>query len=687
MRQSTIQELQCENKNLKDQLNQCNERIKELSEELKMPIPSPPAKQLNFRSHLGISANPNNAPTVNPQVRKSPTEPGKICKKVSPKSGETMSVGPGTNPSSPLQGKSAKNKGKEHETEGILESQLETDKSGSMLLSPLQGVSDKVENSPEIKVGSSYNVSPHGLGSVNKCPDTVATLLATMQQQQTQLQIDLQNSMMQFMESQLIPNAKEKVERELIHMPPQQQPKKTAMDIVIQASAEPEPEEFKVAEETSINSVPVKQEPVKQEPVKQEPVSPILERWDEKLVTQAVVYIYPNSKTYNEMVHDPHFVRIPSCSRDVGQPLSFKDRAVGQSLHNQCNKTDGTVEWLDQRIKFDKDGQAIERGTIKQETPSSSQLKNKSESKSHKTTMYQHHGWTASGNPGGDGSDNSDIPLSDGSFDAFKPSKEGRGRTPWLRDPSDNDLSLSSNSDDEEPGKLDNDTGGRPNVLDDKVGASNEATIVPEEEDPSGTIPLNEESEGEYELEQFEEYMGGMYYTSSEEYLGAMYNADTSDPEESTTSSCSMRTTLVNHLELQRSSDEEPPALQDVSKSEDESEWPIIDDQSGESENDSINPINLPNRTSSPIREQSQYTVTDWSSLRELPNLRWDKPQADNTEPESVFILEWNDVRADSSNELLSAEEYADDTLYLSAIDDSKGRSVRKVGINLLKSS
>ena len=148
-----------------------------------------------------------------------------------------------------------------------------------------------------------------------------------------------------------------------------------------------------------------------------------------------------------------------------------------------------------------------------------------------------------------------------------------------------------------------------------------------------------------------------------------------------------MRTTLVNHLELQRSSDEEPPALQDVSKSEDESEWPIIDDQSGESENDSINPINLPNWTSSPIREQSQYTVTDWSSLRELPNLHWDKPQADNTELESVFILEWNDVRADSSDELLSAEEYTDDTLYLSAIDDSKGRSVRKVGINLLKSS
>ncbi|KIK60579.1 hypothetical protein GYMLUDRAFT_244153 [Collybiopsis luxurians FD-317 M1] len=260
-------------------------------------------------------------PTANPQMHKSLSEPGKICEKVSPKSGETMSVGPGTNPSSPLQGKSAKNKGKEHETEGILESQLETDKSGSMLLSPLQGVSDEVENSPEIEVGSSYNVSPHGLGSMNKCPDTVATLLATMQQQQTQLQIDLQNSMMQFMESQaekarqqhndlwnligqLIPNAKEKAECELIHTPPQQQPKKTATDIVIQASAEPEPEEFEVTEETSINSVPVKQEPL----------SPILERWDEKLVTQAVMYIYPNSKTYNEMVHDPHFVRIPGCS-------------------------------------------------------------------------------------------------------------------------------------------------------------------------------------------------------------------------------------------------------------------------------------------------------------------------------------------------------------------------------------
>ncbi|KIK50379.1 hypothetical protein GYMLUDRAFT_253023 [Collybiopsis luxurians FD-317 M1] len=151
------------------------------------------------------------------------------------------------------------------------------------------------------------------------------------------------------------------------------------------------------------------------------------------------------------------------------------------------------------------------------------------------------------------------------------------------------------NRDNEEPGKLDDDTGGGPNVLDNKVGASNEATIVPEEEDPSGTIPLNEESEGKYELEQFKEYMGGMYYTSSEEYLGAMYNADTSDPEESTTSSHSMRTTLVNNLELQRSSDEEPPALQDVSKSEDKSGWPIIDDQLGESENDSINPINLPN--------------------------------------------------------------------------------------------
>ncbi|KIK55237.1 hypothetical protein GYMLUDRAFT_62672 [Collybiopsis luxurians FD-317 M1] len=165
------------------------------------------------------------------------------------------------------------------------------------------------------------------------------------------------------------------------------------------------------------------------------------------------MYVYPNGQTYNEMVNDPCFVRIPGCTRDTGQPLSFQDRAVGQTLRGWRDKTDGAVEWHNQNIEFTKEGlswSAYERGTVKQEPPNSSPRSNRGPD-THLMQPVHGSGLVTSGNPGGDDGDESDS-LSDSSFDEFRLSKGKRSRTPWLRDGGDPDPSSSSSSSESDRG-------------------------------------------------------------------------------------------------------------------------------------------------------------------------------------------------------------------------------------------
>ncbi|KIK50190.1 hypothetical protein GYMLUDRAFT_253191 [Collybiopsis luxurians FD-317 M1] len=164
--------------------------------------------------------------------------------------------------------------------------------------------------------------------------------------------MDKQNNKLWKLVSTLLPNAKEEVEQEILHTPPQQPPTKATdaqRNVAEHATNVQVPitlEQGKVAEKTT--NV--------QAPAEQGAMNPKLSQWGNDIVRLTTMYVYPNGQTYNKMVNDPHFVQIPGCTQDTGQPLSFQDRAVSQTLRGWHDKADGAVEWHNQNIEFAKDG-------------------------------------------------------------------------------------------------------------------------------------------------------------------------------------------------------------------------------------------------------------------------------------------------------------------------------------------
>ncbi|KIK61990.1 hypothetical protein GYMLUDRAFT_243137 [Collybiopsis luxurians FD-317 M1] len=286
-----------------------------------------PDNGMAFGSITGANQDPSNTLNADIQLHRSPTEPGEIRETAPPQDRGTKSMDEGTNHSSPLLDKVSRNKGKEREAEMVSDSRGQILELRPLLFSPLQEVENIAEKTPKMEVGSSYHISPHSLGSVNKHPDTVATLLSIMQQQQAQLQADMNASMKLFMDSQaekarqqnnelwklvsmLLPNAKEEVEQEILHTPPQQPPTKatdTQKNVAEHATNVQVPitlEQGKVAEKTT--NV--------QAPVEQGTTNPKSSQWGNDIVRLTTMYIYLNGRTYNEMVNDPCFVRIPGCT-------------------------------------------------------------------------------------------------------------------------------------------------------------------------------------------------------------------------------------------------------------------------------------------------------------------------------------------------------------------------------------
>ncbi|KAJ3768250.1 hypothetical protein FB446DRAFT_792468, partial [Lentinula raphanica] len=116
------------------------------------------------------------------------------------------------------------------------------------------------------------------------------------------------------------------------------------------------------------------------------------------------------------MVNDPRFVDISGSTRNIGNPLSWEDRVVGQMMRSHSMK-DGKSSslWHDQGISFDKEGRPHHREGY--------DGGNKPQSK----TQMQ----VASGGHYPDDSDSDDS--SDDSFDGYRPQDESkRSRTPWL---------------------------------------------------------------------------------------------------------------------------------------------------------------------------------------------------------------------------------------------------------------
>ncbi|KAJ3770068.1 hypothetical protein FB446DRAFT_705701, partial [Lentinula raphanica] len=127
-------------------------------------------------------------------------------------------------------------------------------------------------------------------------------------------------------------------------------------------------------------------------------------------------HVYPNGKTFDEMVNDPRFVDISGSTRNIGNPLSWEDRVVGQMMRSHSMK-DGKSSslWHDQGISFDKEGRPHHREGY--------DGGNKPQPK----TQMQ----VASGDHYPDDSDSDDS--SDDSFDGYRPQDESRrSRTPWL---------------------------------------------------------------------------------------------------------------------------------------------------------------------------------------------------------------------------------------------------------------
>ncbi|KAJ3791404.1 hypothetical protein GGU11DRAFT_751883, partial [Lentinula aff. detonsa] len=75
-------------------------------------------------------------------------------------------------------------------------------------------------------------------------------------------------------------------------------------------------------------------------------------------------HVYPNGKTFDEMLNDPRFVNIPGSTRNIGEKLEWADRVVGQMMRahsmrdGQCSSV-----WHEQGIKFDSEGNPYHRGT------------------------------------------------------------------------------------------------------------------------------------------------------------------------------------------------------------------------------------------------------------------------------------------------------------------------------------
>jgi hypothetical protein len=268
----TKAKLQQQVEDLKRQLAERDQQMRIPSENFSQGTPSTtPDNSMAFGSITGANQDPSNTLDADIQPRRSPTEPGEIRETAPPQDRETKSVDEGTNHSSPLLDKVSRNKGKEREAEMVSDSQGQILELRPLLFSPLQEVENIAEKTPKMEVGSSYHISPHSLGSVNKHPDTVATLLSIMQQQQAQLQADMNASMKLFMDSQaekaqqqnnelwklvstLLPNAKEEVEQEILHTPPQQPPTK-ATNVQVPITLE----QGKVAEKTTDVQAPVEQ--------------------------------------------------------------------------------------------------------------------------------------------------------------------------------------------------------------------------------------------------------------------------------------------------------------------------------------------------------------------------------------------------------------------------------------------
>ncbi|KAJ3773027.1 hypothetical protein FB446DRAFT_788209 [Lentinula raphanica] len=123
-------------------------------------------------------------------------------------------------------------------------------------------------------------------------------------------------------------------------------------------------------------------------------------------------HVYPNGKTFDEMVNDPRFVKIPGSNRYIGKPLRWEDRVIGQVLRVHALRAGSSVNqciWYDQNIAFDTEGKPHER-----EYPPDEKLR------------------TAQGDR--DPGDDSDGSSSDNSFDGYNPSKDDRrSKTPWLQ--------------------------------------------------------------------------------------------------------------------------------------------------------------------------------------------------------------------------------------------------------------
>ncbi|KAJ3833023.1 hypothetical protein F5878DRAFT_666022, partial [Lentinula raphanica] len=75
-------------------------------------------------------------------------------------------------------------------------------------------------------------------------------------------------------------------------------------------------------------------------------------------------HVYPNGKTFDEMVNDPRFVKIPGSNCYIGKPLRWEDRVIGQVLRVHALRAGSSVNqciWHDQNIAFDTEGKPHER--------------------------------------------------------------------------------------------------------------------------------------------------------------------------------------------------------------------------------------------------------------------------------------------------------------------------------------